>query len=121
MASDFETSTLNIESRRLKQPHSILRTRHLACFLLLLSTLCAAQPQVSAPSPTCCYHAIAMLLQQRGAVRNHSPQSFNAARIAAAAPNLPLASLRTIWTVRPPSAHSMTVHAVTGLAPSALI
>jgi len=60
-----------------------------------------------------------MLLQQRGAARNHAPQSFNAARVATVAPNLPLASLRTIWTVRPPSAHTMTVHAVTGLAPSA--
>jgi hypothetical protein len=61
-----------------------------------------------------------MLLQQRVAARSHTPQSFNAARVAAATPKLPLASLCIIWTVRPPSAHSMTVHAVTGLAPFAL-
>ncbi|MGC2659008.1 MAG: hypothetical protein WA324_13700 [Bryobacteraceae bacterium] len=100
----------------------LLRTRHFACLLLLISTLGIAQAQVAAPSLRCCAHTIALLLQQRGAARNHVTQSFNAARVTAAtAQNLPLASLRTIWAVRPPSAHSMTVHAVTGLAPFALL
>jgi hypothetical protein len=104
----------------LKHPHHLLlRTRHFACFLLLLSTLGAAQAQEPAQSLACCGHAIAMLLP-RGAAGNHATQSFNAAPVTVASPNLPLASLRTIWTVRPPLAHSMTVHAVTGLAPSAL-
>jgi hypothetical protein len=105
----------------LKHPHLLLRTRHFACLLLLISTLGIAQAQAPAPSLRCCGQTVALLLQQRGASRNHGTQSFNAAHVTAAmAQNLPLASLRTIWAVRPPSAHSMTVHTVTGLAPSAL-
>ncbi len=104
----------------MKHLHLLLRTHHFACLLLLISTLGTAQAQASAPSLPCCGHPIALLLP-RGAARNHVTQSFNAARVTAAtAQNLPLASVRTIWTVRPPSAHTMTVHAVTGLAPSAL-
>jgi hypothetical protein len=97
-----------------------LRTRHLACLFLLLSTLGAAEASVSAPPCVFCGHRITALLY-RHAIDNLRAQTLeNVAAIEAADPDTLTISassralFRAAWTMRPPSAHAVALHAVTG-------
>jgi hypothetical protein len=111
-----------------------LRTRHLFCMLLLLSALRAADGAML-PSGQNGFdaHYLSALLSQDGA---GSKVTLNDHRINLGSGNghlsfpgfsnrfsntlqlgLPVASLatyRTAWTMRPPAAQSVALHAVTG-------
>jgi hypothetical protein len=114
-----------------------LRTRHLFCMLLLLSALRAADGAML-PSGQNGFdaHYLSALLSQDGA---GAKVTLNDHRINLGSGNghfiftgfanefgddlhlnLPVASLasyRRAWTMRPPSAQSASVHAVTGAVP----
>lgn len=92
------------------------RHHHLACLVLLLSSLSGAE---GSALRTGGYRAVAqtisvLMAQEQAAANTEAvlePQTGDVAQLA-----LPAASLalhRTAWTMRPPSAHSMQVQAVT--------
>ncbi len=92
------------------------RALHLASLLLLLATLGAAEGSVRDGDLSLGAHYITVLLAQQEAL--HSPgEPHTAARghlLALALPAAALAESRSVWTVRPPAAHSLLQHAVTG-------
>ena len=94
-----------------------LRAIHLASVLLLLASLGVAEGSSLRDGDfSIGGHYISMLLgQDRGGI---GPQSeFDASDDDALVLDLPVASLalhRTVWTMRPPSAHCMELQAVTG-------
>jgi hypothetical protein len=93
-----------------------LRARHLACLLLLLSTLGSAEAATlrsGALTPGGRY--IFSILQQSAAQTAAEPPS---ALCAADSPSLPLpasslAAVRVAWTMRPPAAHTAALHTLT--------
>jgi len=93
-----------------------LRARHLACLLLLLSSLGSAEAATlrsGSLSPGGRY--VFSLLQQAAAQTAAKPPS---ALCAADSPSLPLpasslAAVRVAWTMRPPAAHTAAVHVLT--------
>ena len=99
------------------------RPRHLACVLLLLSSLGAqASPHAAAlGAGHFCTRAGYILLLSHGAAATrpaHAPQAPSlAAPLALDLTSQSLAARRISWTMRPPAAHSAALHAVTGLAP----
>jgi hypothetical protein len=93
-----------------------LRTHHLACLVLLLSSLSGAEALALRGGG---YRVVAqtisvMMAQEKAAASTEAvlePQTGDVAQLA-----LPPASLalhRAAWTMRPPSAHSMQVQAAT--------
>jgi len=94
-----------------------LRARHFASFLLLLASLGAAEgATLRDGTPAFGAHYVAVLLAQQEAARTAQaalvPASESAVTLALASTDL--ASYRTAWTMRPPTAQSIAVHAVTG-------
>jgi len=102
-----------------------LRTRHLACLFLLLSTVGASQASASRPRSSFYGDRISAILY-RHAVDTHSEQlAQNTIAAPAADPEtllIPAASraaFRSTWTMRPPAAQSASVIAETSFARNA--
>ena len=98
-----------------------LRTRHLACLFLLVSTLGASQARASRTHGFCGDRITAILY--RHAIDSHSEQlAQNLKASVAADPETLLipapcrAAFRSTWTMRPPAAHSTAVFASTSFA-----
>jgi len=101
-----------------------LRTRHLACLFLLVSTLGASQASAARARHGFYGDRISAILY-RHAVDTHSePQAQNLKASVAADPETLLipapcrAAFRSTWTMRPPAAHSTAVFADTSFARS---
>jgi hypothetical protein len=110
-----------------------LRTRHLFCMLLLLSALRAADGAML-PSGQNGFdaHYLSALLSQNGAdakvtLKDHRlnlgsgggyfiPTARPEATFKRDLPVASLATFRTAWTMRPPAAHSASLHAATSFA-----
>lgn len=102
-----------------------MRTRHLACLFLLISTMGAAQANASHPRTGFYGDRISAILY-RHAVDAHSERlAQNIIAAPSAGPEALLipapsrAALRSIWTMRPPAAQSAAVFAETSFARSA--
>ena len=94
------------------------RPRHLACLILLLSSL-SAEASVSRPSDyTLGGHYISVLLaQDHAAICTEAAldrRSRNASELIP--PPTALARQRVAWTMRPPSAHALALQAATAFA-----
>lgn len=102
-----------------------LRTRHLACLFLLISTLGASQANASSAQRGFYGHHISALLYRHAvdARAEHLAQSI--ALSPAADPEtlrIPAprrAAFDSTWTMRPPAAHSAAVFAATSFARTA--
>jgi hypothetical protein len=100
-----------------------LRTRHIACLFLLVSTLGASQASASRARHGFYGDRISAILY-RHAVDSHSEhfaQNIAAVRIAADPQTLLIpapcrAAFHSTWTMRPPAAHSTAVFAATSFA-----
>jgi hypothetical protein len=95
-----------------------LRTRHLACLLLLLSSLSAADASgLRSGDLTLGGRYISMLLSQRAAATTAvQPIAADTASYKIEAFALPPASLcqhTAAWTMRPPAAHTAALQAAT--------
>jgi len=104
-----------------------LRTRHLACLFLLVSTLGASQASASRARHGFYGDRISAILY-RHAVDSHSEhlaQNIVATRVAADPETLLIpapcrAAFHSTWTMRPPAAHSVAVFADTSFARTSL-
>jgi hypothetical protein len=101
-----------------------LRTRHLACVFLLLSTLGAAQANASS-SPRGFHGDRITALLYRHAVDAHNEQFAQSTADSTVDPETlltPAPALAAVfhctWTMRPPAAHSTAVFAATSFARS---
>jgi hypothetical protein len=94
-----------------------LRTAHLACVLLLVSSLGAAEGS-TLRSGRLAFSSqyISMLLQQHGAQACEETSPGLAASRARTLHSADRAVYRTVWTMRPPSAHAAARHMVTATA-----
>ncbi|HEX5283326.1 MAG TPA: hypothetical protein VFW30_04335 [Bryocella sp.] len=104
-----------------------LRTRHLACLVLLLSTLGAAQANASS-SPRSFHGDRITALLYRHAVDAHNEHLAQNTVASTADPEALLtpaptlaAAFASTWTMRPPAAHSAAIFAATGFARSAAL
>lgn len=89
-----------------------IRAAQLACLLLLLSSVGAAEASARRADYSLGGHYITELLQQAGVAQIESPLSRQLD--AQEAPATYVAhSVRSAWTMRPPAAHCIQVHAVT--------
>jgi hypothetical protein len=93
-----------------------LRTRHLACLILLLSALSGAEASVQRHGDGTLggHYITALLAQEHAAVCAEAALVHQTGTLTTLA--LPAASLslrRVVWTMRPPSAHASAVHAAT--------
>jgi hypothetical protein len=99
-----------------------LRTRHLACLVLLVSTLGASQASASrARHGFYGDHISALLYRHAVDARSEHLAQIPAATIAADPETLLIpapcrAAFRSTWTMRPPAAHSAAVFAATSFA-----
>jgi len=87
-----------------------LRARHLACLLLLLSSLGSAEAATLRSG-----RYIFSLLQQSAAQTAAEPAStlFAGDTPALPLPASSLAAVRVAWTMRPPAAHTASLHTLT--------
>ena len=99
-----------------------LRTRHLACLFLLVSTLGASQASASRTRSSFYGDRISAILY-RHAVDTHSDQLAQSTIAAPAADPETLlipvpfrATFRSTWTMRPPAAQSAAIFAETSFA-----
>jgi len=93
-----------------------LRARHLACLLLLLSSLGSAEAAtLRSGSLTPGGRYIFSLLQQSAAQTAAEPAStlFAGDTPALPLPASSLAAVRVAWTMRPPAAHTASLHTLT--------
>ena len=102
-----------------------MRTRHLACLFLLVSTLGASQASASRARSGFYGDRISAILY-RHAVDTHGEQlAQNTVTAPAADPETLLipapsrAAFRSTWTMRPPAAHSAALFADTSFARAA--
>ena len=91
-----------------------LRAVHLACVLLLLSSVGAAEASASREHLGLRVGYIAVLLQQGVDGHRQAIALGRSVDTASAAPLHAGSPIRAPWTLRPPAAHSLQVHAVTG-------
>ncbi len=94
-----------------------LRARHFASFLLLLASLGAAEgATLRDGTPAFGPHYVAVLLAQQDAARTAQATMVSASKDAVrlALASTDLARYNTPWTLRPPAAQSIAVHAVSG-------
>lgn len=94
-----------------------LRTAHLACVLLLLSSLGAAEgTTLRSRELGLGSHYISLLLREHTVrVSAETPLSLADGEDAAiTVPSADRALSRIVWAMRPPSAHAVALHAVTG-------
>ncbi len=93
------------------------RALHLASVFLLLASLSAAEGAVPRPGeyPLGCHYLVVLLAQDHAracAIAEAVPSAISEFDL-----DLPAAAAsrcRTVWSMRPPSAHSASLHAVTG-------
>ena len=104
-----------------------LRTRHLACLFLLVSTLGASQASASRTNHGFYGDRITAILY-RHAIDSRSEQQPQNLKAGVAADRETLlipapcrAAFHSTWTMRPPAAHSASVFAATGFARSAAL
>jgi hypothetical protein len=103
-----------------------LRTRHLACLFLLVSTLGASQARASRTRHGFYGDHISALLYRHAVDARSEHLAQNIAGNIAADPETLLipapcrAAFRSTWTMRPPAAHSTAVFAATSFARSTL-
>ncbi|HEV2576502.1 MAG TPA: hypothetical protein VGU25_04760 [Acidobacteriaceae bacterium] len=104
-----------------------LRTRHLACLFLLLSTLGAAQANASS-SPRGFHGDRITALLYRHAVDAHNEHFAQNTADSAVDPETLLtpapalaAVFHSTWTMRPPAAHSAAIFAATSFARNAAL
>lgn len=92
------------------------RAAHLACFMLLLSFLGAADAQALARGRSLgTAHSISVLLQAGlAAMPSRTASRSAAAGMQPALPGSPLAHTQPAWTLQPPVAQSIQQHAVSG-------
>jgi hypothetical protein len=91
------------------------RAVQLACLLLLLTSIGAAERPMHGAESALGNRYISVLLLHRASVSR--PDTPLSRRLEEATPVEPTSFpefSRTVWTMRPPSAHSVLVHAVTG-------
>ena len=100
-----------------------LRTRHLACLFLLVSTLGASQASASSRPRHGFYgDRISAILYRHAVDSQIDLQAQNLKATVAADPETLLipapgrAAFRSTWTMRPPAAHSASVFAATSFA-----
>jgi hypothetical protein len=99
-----------------------LRTRHLACLFLLVSTLGATQASASRTRQGFYGHHISALLYRHAVdARSEHMAQVPAANVAADPETLLIpapcrAAFHSTWTMRPPAAHSASVYAATSFA-----
>lgn len=107
-----------------------LRTRHLVCFFFLLSAVAAADRATVPAGTTLADHAIAALLSADHAIAHTErakaddpfttpgviPASFLSASPRTTHARTASHALRSVWSMRPPSAQTAEVYAVTSLA-----
>jgi hypothetical protein len=99
-----------------------LRTRHLACLFLLVSTLGASQASASRARHGFYGDHLSALLYRHAVDARSEHLAQNAAAAVAANPETLLipapcrAAFRSTWTMRPPAAHSTAVFAATSFA-----
>jgi len=99
-----------------------LRTRHLACLFLLVSTLGASQASASRARHGFYGDRITAILY-RHAIDSHSEQQARHLKAGVAAdpetlliPAPGRAAFHSTWTMRPPAAHSAAIFAETSFA-----
>ena len=103
-----------------------LRTRHLACLFLLVSTLGASQASASRTRHGFYGDHISALLYRHAVDSRSEHLAQNIAANVAADPETLLipapcrAAFRSTWTMRPPAAHSVAVIATTSFARTSL-
>jgi hypothetical protein len=103
-----------------------LRTRHLACLFLLVSTLGASQASASRTRHGFYGHHISALLYRHAVdARSEHMAQTTVANVAADPETLLIpapcrAAFHSTWTMRPPAAHSAAVFASTSFARSIL-
>ena len=99
-----------------------LRTRHLACLFLLVSTLGASQASASRARHGFYGDRITAILYRHAVDSQIDLQAQNLKATVAADPETLLipvpcrAAFRSTWTMRPPVAHSAAVFAATSFA-----
>lgn len=99
-----------------------LRTRHLACLFLLVSTLGASQASAVCPRSGFYGHHISALLYRHAVDARSEHMAQNIVASVAADPETLLipapcrAAFCSTWTMRPPAAHSAAVFAATSFA-----
>ena len=104
-----------------------LRTRHLACLFLLVSTLGASQASASRARHSFYGDRITAILY-RHAIDSHSEQQAQNLKAGVAADPETLlipapcrAAFHSTWAMRPPAAHTAAITAVTSFARSAAL
>jgi hypothetical protein len=94
-----------------------IRTVQLACLILLLSSLSAAKGTTlrSGEFGLGGHYISTLLAQDNAATADEASLSarFNDTRTSEI-PTTAEAHVRTVWSMRPPAAHSAAVHALTG-------
>jgi hypothetical protein len=101
-----------------------LRTRHLACLFLLVSTLGAAQANASASQRGFYGDRVSALLYRHAVdvhnehlAQNTAANTADPETLLTPAPAL-AAVFHSTWTMRPPAAHSAAIFAATSFARS---
>lgn len=103
-----------------------LRTRHLACLFLLVSTLGASQARASRTRHAFYGDHISALLYRHAVdARSEHLAQITSASVVADPETLLIpapcrASFLSTWTMRPPAAHSAAVYAATSFARTSL-
>jgi hypothetical protein len=104
-----------------------LRTRHLACLFLLISTMGATQAHASGSRSAFYGDSISALLYRHAVDARSEHLAQTAAAASATDPDtlgIPAparAAFHSTWTMRPPAAHSAAVFAATSFARSAAL
>lgn len=99
-----------------------LRTRHLACLFLLVSTLGASQASASRTRHGFYGDRISAILYRHAVDAHIEQQAQNLKASVAANPETLLipapsrAAFSSTWTMRPPAAHSVAIFAKTSFA-----
>ena len=90
------------------------RAAQLACLLLLLTSLSAADASARSEQFSIGGHYISALLRQNAATaRPESPLVRHLNEQAEAQHPVSAVTIRSVWAMRPPAAHSVHTHAVT--------
>lgn len=93
------------------------RAAQLACFLLLLTSLSAADASARGEQFSLGGHYIATLLRHNAATAPlQSPLVRHLNQQAEVTPPVAQVIIRSVWAMRPPAAHTAHTHAVTASA-----
>jgi hypothetical protein len=90
------------------------RAVQLACLLLLLTSVGATESSSRGEQFSIGGHYISVLLRQNAATaRPESPLVRHLNEQAETQPPFPAVTIRSVWTMRPPAAHSAALHTLT--------